>query len=857
MKTTRNLIQLCLLGAVLLQAVTGGAQPVITSQPVNQPVVWGGNATFSVLATGVGPLTYQWQLNGTNLPNNLITTVAGGNLFNNQPATNTILDGATAAATDGAGNLFIADFGNHVVRKVGTNGVATVVAGNGSASFSGDGGAATNAGLNYPINVIVDPVGNLFIADSSNNRIRKVDTNGVISTVAGNGTIPNFLNPQVGDNGAATNAEIYNPEGICLDTNGNLFIADTFDQRIRKVATNGIITTVAGSGTGGYGGDNGSATSGTAKINNPTGVVVDSTNNLYIADSGNHRIRKVSASGLITTVAGTGTAGYSGDGGAATSAKINTPFGVALDAAHNLFIVDYGNFCIRKITNNIITTVAGNGTNGYAGDGGLSTNANLSFLQNVSVDKSGNLFIADAGNNRIRKAGTNGIITTVTGRNLNDGDFATNATLYHAYGTAFDAVGNLYIADGGNNRIRKVDTNGVISTVAGSGTPAFSGDGGAATNASLNEPFNIALDAWGNLFIPDFNNYRIRKVDTNGFISTVAGTGSRGYSGDGGPATNAQIGWVYGLAVDAVGNYFIPDVTYNRVRKVDTNGYISTVAGTGSTHGFSGDGGAATNANISSPESVALDAVGNLYLADSSNYRIRKVNTNGIINTVAGNGSFTNSGDGGAATNASFAPPWAITLDSTGNLFITDPLNARVRKVGTNGIITTVAGNGIVGFAGDGGAGNNAYLSSPTGLAVDNANNVFITDRGNNRIRKLAYVDYADQPTFTVANVTPGSLSNYYSVIITSASGSVTSSVATVSLQLPPITAAFTASNGLCSFTWSAVSNLTYQLQCATNLVAPVWLDLGSPLTATNNSVSATDAAGADGQRFYRVRLWP
>src|ERR1017187_8274800 len=409
MKTTRNLIQLCLLGAVLLQAVTGGAQPVITSQPVNQPVVWGGNATFSVLATGVGPLTYQWQLNGTNLPNNLITTVAGGNLFNNQPATNTILDGATAAATDGAGNLFIADFGNHVVRKVGTNGVATVVAGNGSASFSGDGGAATNAGLNYPINVIVDPVGNLFIADSSNNRIRKVDTNGVISTVAGNGTIPNFLNPQVGDNGAATNAEIYNPEGICLDTNGNLFIADTFDQRIRKVATNGIITTVAGSGTGGYGGDNGSATSGTAKINNPTGVVVDSTNNLYIADSGNHRIRKVSASGLITTVAGTGTAGYSGDGGAATSAKINTPFGVALDAAHNLFIVDYGNFCIRKITNNIITTVDGNGTNGYAGDGGLSTNANLSFLQNVSVDKSGNLFIADAGNNRIRKAGTNGI----------------------------------------------------------------------------------------------------------------------------------------------------------------------------------------------------------------------------------------------------------------------------------------------------------------------------------------------------------------------------------------------------------------------------------------------------------------
>jgi hypothetical protein len=856
MKTKCKLIQLCLAGAVLLQAATSGAQPVITSQPANQPVVWGGNATFSVMATGVGPLTYQWQLNGTNLPNNLITTVAGGNLFNNQPVTNVILNGATAAATDSAGNLFIADCANHVVRKVGTNGVATIVAGNGSASFSGDGGAATNAGLNRPFCVLVDSAGNLFITDTYNNRIRKVDTNGVISTVAGNGTIPNFINPQIGDNGPATNAELNTPEGICLDTNGNLFIADTLDQRIRKVATNGIITTVAGSGTSGYGGDNGFATSGTAKIYNPTGVVVDSTNNLYIADSGNHRIRKVSASGFITTVAGTGTAGYSGDGGVATSAKINTPFGVALDAAHNLFIVDYGNYCIRKITNNIITTVAGNGTNGYSGDGGKATNATLSGLQNVSVDKIGNLFIADWGNNRIRKMGTDGIITTVAGRSLNDGDLATNATLNNAYGTAFDATGNLYIADGNNNCIRKVNTNGVISTVAGNGLPAFAGDGGAATNASLNQPYNITLDAWGNLFIADFRNYRIRRVDTNGVITTVAGTGSFGYSGDGGPATNAQIGWVYGLAVDAVGNCFIPDQTYNRVRKVDTNGFISTVAGTGS-RGYSGDGGPAANANIASPQSVALDAAGNLYLADSGNYRIRRVNTTGIINTVAGNGSFTNSGDGGAATNASFGPPWAVTVDSTDNLFITDPLNERIRKVGTNGIITTVAGNGIQGFAGDGGAGNNANLSMPRGLAVDNANNVFITDTGNNRIRKLAYVDYADQAAFTVANVTPGSLSNYYSVIITSASGSVTSSVATVSLQLPPITAAFTASNGLCSFTWSAVSNLTYQLQCATNLVAPVWLDLGSPLTATNNSVSATDAAGADGQRFYRVRLWP
>lgn len=840
----------------LLQAATSGAQPVITSQPVNQPVVWGGNATFSVMATGVGPLTYQWQLNGTNLPNNIISTVAGGNLFNNQPATNTILNAASGTAMDSAGNLYIADYGNHVIRKVGTNGMATIVAGTGSASFSGDGGAATNAGLFFPIDVILDSAGNLLIADSINNRIRKVDTNGVISTVAGNGTTP-FFTTQVGDNGAATNAEINTPEGICLDTNGNLFIADTSDQRIRKVATNGIITTVAGNGTAGYTGDNGSATF--TELNNPTSVTMDSSNNLYIADSANHRIRKVNNSfGTISTVAGTGTAGYSGDSGAGTSAKINNPLGVAFDAtARNMFIVDEGNYRVRKMTNNIITTVAGSGTNGYSGDGGLATNANLSFVQNVSVEKTGNLFIADAGNNLIRKAGTNGNISTVAGRVLNDGDFATNATLNFVYGTAFDLAGNLYIADANNNRIRKVDTNGIISTVAGNGIAAYSGDGGAATNASLSHPYSVALDALGNLFIADRSNFRIRKVDTNGSISTVAGTGSVGFSGDGGAATNAKISsTVSCVAVDPSGNCFFADSSNMRIRKVDTNGFISTVAGNGS-FGFSGDGGPATNAALLGPSSVALDSVGNFYIADTSNRRIRKVNSNGIINTVAGNGGNGYSGDGGAATNASFYSLLGVTADSSGNIFLSDSFSMVVRKVGTNGIITTVAGNGVQGFAGDGGAGNNAKLSTPRGLAADSLGNVFISDAGNNRIRKLVYVDYADQPSLTLTNVTPSSLSNNYSVIITSASGSVTSSVVTVNLQLPPITPSFTASNGIYTLTWPAASNLTYQLQSATNLVAPVWIDLGSPITATNNSASAMDGVGEDSQRFYRVRLWP
>ena len=466
------------------------------------------------------------------------------------------------------------------------------------------------------------------------------------------------------------------------------------------------------------------------------------------------------------------------------------------------------------------------------------------------------MFIADAGNNRIREIGTNGIIATVAGSVLNDGDFATNATINSANGIAFDSAGNLYIADSSNNRIRKVDTNGVITTVAGNGVPGYSGDGGAATNASLKQPYDIASDAWGNLFIADSHNQRVRKVDTNGIISTVAGTSLRGFSGDGGAATNAQLNTLYGITVDGLGNLFIADSFNNRVRRVDTNGIVMTIVGSGA-YGFSGDGMAATNAAIDEPWDVTLDSAGNLFIADFFNQRIRKVDVNGMINTVAGNGSSAYSGDGGFATNASLDLPRALTVDSVGNVYVADSYNQRIRKVNPGGVISTVAGNGIPGFSGDGGSGNDANISFPRGVAMDGAGNVFITDGGNSRIRKLSYVDYADQASLTITNVTTGSLSNYYSVIVTGPSASVTSCVVAVNVQLPPITPTFTASNGVYTFTWSAVSNFTYQLQSATNLAAPGWIDLGSPITATNGSVSVTNVIGPDEQRFYRVRLWP
>ena len=834
----KNLIQICVLGAVLI-GFHSDAQPVITSQPGNPVVVWGGNATFSVMATGVGPLTYQWQLNGTNLPNNIITTVAGGNLFNNLPATNTILNSAAGGGKDSFGNIFIADTYNNVIRKVDTNGLATIVAGNGSAGYSGDGGVATNAEFLTPVAVIVDPIGNLLIADSGNNRIRKVGTNGIITTVAGNGIAGNS-----GNNGAATSAQIYNPSGLCLDAAGNLFIADTYNFVIRKV-TNGIITTVAGLNSSGPGYDSDGLQATVSRLNYPMSVAVDASNNWYIADSQNNRVRKVKPNGVISTLAGNGTTNYTGDGGVATSAALNLPVGVAVDAARNVFIVDSGNHCIRKVgTNGVITTVAGNGTMGFFGDGGIATNANLTSPLNVTVDTVGNLLIADTGNNRIRQVGTNGIITTIAGRNLNDGDFATNATLSSVSGVSFDAAGNLFVADTRNNRIRKVDTNGIITTVAGNGFLGYSGDGVYATNTSLNLPSGVTLDANGNLYIADTVNSRIRKVNTNGIIATVVGNGSLGSAGNGGAATNAQIGYSYTVMADVVGNLFIAEgflTTSGAIRKVDTNGII-------------------TSANTYSGGSygVASDLTGNLYVSYSSACVIRKTSTNAVKTTVTGSlGSFGFSGDGGPATSAKVSIPKGLAVDATGNLYFSDSGNNRIRKINTNNIITTIAGNGTNGYSGDGRSANNSSLSNPFGLVLDTGGNVYFADSGNNRIRKLAYVNYADQLSFTITNITPDSLSNHYSVIITSASGSVTSSVVMVNLLLPPITPVFTASNSVCTFSWSAVSNQIYQLQSTTNLIAPNWIDFGIPITATNNSVSATDAVVADGQRFYRVRLWP
>ena len=593
-----------------------------------------------------------------------ISTIAGGPPAN-IPGTSLGAIYPAFVAADRAGNVFFA-IQNTVMRLDAATGNLTPAAGNGTGGFSGDNGPATSAQLLNPQGLAVDSAGNLYIVDTGNLRIRKV-SNGVITTVAGNGT------QGFSGDGPATSAQLnlYNsgyPNGVAVDSAGNVYVVDSGNKRIRKLS-NGVITTVAGNGMTGFSGDNGPATS--AELNEPQGIAADSAGNLYIADWQNNRIRMVS-NGVITTVAGNGTRGFSGDGGPAISAQLAYPQSVAVDSAGNLYIADTSNSRIRKVSNGVIATVVGNGGFGFSGDSGPAVSAQLNGPVCVAVDSAGNLYIADQPNQRIRKV-SNGLITTVLGGGSSIGDNgpATRAQ-FELGGVAVDSAGNLYIADSANFRIRKV-TNGVITTVAGNGTQGFSGDGGPATNAQLYYPGSVAVDSAGNLYFADSDNFRIRKV-SNGVITTVAGNGTFGFSGDGGPATSAEL-IPYGVAVDSGGNLYIADGFNHRVRKV-SNGVITTVAGDG-VPGFSGDNGPAISAQLGYPSDVAVDSAGNLYIADDANNRIRKV-SNGVIVTVAGNGTAGYSGDGGPATSAELSLPAVIAVDSAGNVYIGDP-NGTVR----------------------------------------------------------------------------------------------------------------------------------------------------------------------------------
>jgi trimeric autotransporter adhesin len=656
----------------------------------------------------------------------IIQTILGGSPVD-VPALAATLNSPVGVAVDSSGNVYVAVQGLNQVIKVDTSGLATVFAGTGANGFAGDGGPAAQAELNNPVGLAMDKSGNLYIADSSNNRIRQISPGGVITTIAGNGQAA-----YTGNGGPALSAALNFPVGVAVDASGNVYIADTSNSVVRMVTPAGIIATLAGVGNAASGGDQGPATS--AGLNEPWGVAVDSAGNVYISDSGNNTVRVVGKNGIINQFAGDYGAGSIGDGGYAINALLNNPTGLIVDSAGNVYIVDQNNFRIRRVnTDGIISNYAGSGVEGGAGDEGIATGATMN-PRNIYFDNNGDMFIADGSNNRVREVtASNGVINTIAGNGLaaiNPRGIVLNGNM-------------LYFVDNGGNCIRALNlTTGQTSVIAGTGTASFSGDGGSALTATLNGPRGLALDSSGNFYVADTNNQRIRQINTSGNINTVAGNGTASSTGDGGSGTSATLNNPGDVAVDSHGNLYIAETGGERIRQLTAAGIISTVVGGGSDLSGTGLG---TNESLSAPSGVAVEPAGTVLIADSSHNRVLRLQADGTIVTVAGGNGPGYSGDGGPATSARLRSPVGLSADPSDNIYIVDSTADVVRQVGTDGVIASVAGlpptsngSGTPGYNGDGSPATAYALDLPTGVVSTSNCTLFLSDTGNHRIRQIS-----------------------------------------------------------------------------------------------------------------------
>lgn len=715
-------------------------------------------------------------------PNGIISTVAGTGVPADAPNPDGEGGPATAARLQYLRGITIANNGDiyflegftHLRRIAADTGLLTTI--------------ARVASVFHPaLDVAIDSQGNFLITGGGENRIYKVTPNGQVSNFAGNG---NFSGP-LGDGGQATQATVADPAGILLDQSGNVLFSSS--GRIRKVTPDGIISSIYGVvDPANPSEDGGSAATASLWAFD---LVFDGAANLYF--SGSNQVRKITSDGIVNTIAGNGSRFYGGDGGLATSATLSTA-GIAVDNSGNVYIADSENHRIRKLTPlpasdsiapTITTIFPTSGSTWTTLDGVLylsGTAADNSLVAQVSWknDRGGNgsasgttdwsaqirlqpgannitVTAWDAAGNAGSKtlavnynaqttfasvAGKPVVIPAssiagpaISGGFSGDGGPATTATLDSPRAIVSDKAGNLYIADTANHRIRRITPDGQINTFAGNGAVGSSGDGGTATAASLNEPQGLAVDAAGNVYIADMLNHRIRKVTSAGIISTVAGTGIEGFNGDGGAAMAAQLSWPRGLAIDAANNLLIADSNNHRIRKISMNtGIISTVAGNG--FGYGGDNGPAAQALFRFPHAVAVDSPGNLYIADSGNYLIRKVSATGVIRTVAGVGQAGYGGENFLATAARLGFVTGITVDSAGNLLFAESTTDRIRRITPNGILTTLAGIGFRkfdDFGSESGDALVAQLNNPTNVAVVQSGQpgkIYIADTGNHRV---------------------------------------------------------------------------------------------------------------------------
>ena len=693
----------------------------------------------------------------------IVSTIAGGEpiFFADGQGSAARFNHPQGIAIDAAGNFYVADSGNHRIRKITPKGKVSTLAGGEKGFADGQGSAAR---FDSPSGIAIDVAGNLYVTDK--HRVRKVTSKGEVTTLAG--SKEGFADGQ----GSA--AQFYYPSGIVIDAAGNLYLAD--NHRIRKVTPKGEVSTFAG-GEGGFADGQGSA----ARFSSPRSIAIDATGNLYVVDVNsrddhltyNYRIRKVTPKGEVSTLADSDQNFVNEQG---SSTRFNDPRGIAIDVAGNLYVADTYNGRIRKITpKGEVSTFVG-GKEGFAN--GQGSAAQFYQPYGMVIDMAGNLYVADHRNHRIRKITPKGEVSTFAGGEalFADGQGSV-ARFYYPSAIAIDAAGNLYITDTGNNLIRKVTPNGIVSTLA-SGEKGFADAQGSA--ARFNKPRGIAIAVAGNLYVTDTQNHRIRKITPKGEVSTFAG-GERGFADGQGSA--ARFNEPSGIAVDAADSLYVADRGNHRIRKITSTGVVSTLAGgewrfqdetfsdgqgnivwfcspfgdetkegikrvrkvtpegevstlVGSKWRFKDEtssDGQGSVARFCSPSGIAIDTAGNLYVADTDNHQIRKITPEGEVSTLAGGGGAGFSDGRGSA--ARFYEPSGIAIDATGNLYVADRVNCRIRKVTQGGEVSTLAGGKPGDFADE--QGSVARFYYPTGIAIDAAGNLYVADTFNHRIRKI------------------------------------------------------------------------------------------------------------------------
>ena len=654
-----------------------------------------------------------------------VTTIAGANSLNdNASATTNFLRQPSGVTVDGNANIYLSDGDDNRIRRITPGGIITTIAGNGKSGYSGDGGQAVNAQLSGPQQLSLDRKTNLlYVVDYLNYSVREINLqSGVIRSVAGSGSFP-FSGP-----GPDATKIGMSPSGVAAD-NGIIYIADDLNHRIYRVtASTGALTLLAGAGGSGNSGDNGPAAA--AKFFGPTQLALDVTSNvLFVIDYYNTRVRKVQLqSGIVTGAAGDGFPTTDGTGGNALVASVFFPDAIAVDEQGNLYISEA--LQIRKVTaaTSIISLIAGTITPGFSGDGGPSNQARLGFSQGVASIGNGDLIVADTDNHRVRKI-VQGTINTIAGTDIRDGGQATSAFLNTPRGILKDAAGNIYLSDTRNYFVRKISPSGVISSIGGTG--------GYGTQADrITDGRTLAFDSKGNLYVPDARNNRIAQISASGTTKVFAGSssGASGASAEGVLATTAKFNRPTSIAIDANDNVYVADWLNSRVRKIDpVTGLVTTVAGNG-TPTYSGDGGFATAAGIN-PYGLAFDKQGNLLISDYLNNRIRRLDVNtGRISLLAGDGTAANTNDNIAAASASITRPEQLTVDAQGNVFVTHA--GFIHKISAAGIVSKVAGNGNFTGGKETGAGVDVAMD-PVDVRVNSDGGILFADYSNHKIRLL------------------------------------------------------------------------------------------------------------------------